>query len=347
MLMRGGSSKGAYFLAEDLPTDVGIRDDLILRIMGSPDIRQIDGIGGGHPLTSKVAIVSESKHDDADVDYQFLQVDPGTRLVTDRQTCGNLLAGVAPFALERQLVPTNVGSTAVRIRSVNPTESFATATVQTPDGNVTYDGDELMAGTLFPAASIPLEFYGSGSSLFPTAHTREHITGLPATCIDAGMPSVLISAADLGLTGYESPAELEDDQALRQRIELLRLQAGSRMGLGDVHNTTVPKVCIISPPRFGGTISTRTFIPHRVHTAIGVHGAVSVAAAVLAEDTIASQYRVPDERIEIEHPSGELKVAIALNGHGRDTALFSSTIVRTARKLMDGTVWPRIERTTK
>jgi 4-oxalomesaconate tautomerase len=344
MLMRGGSSKGAYFLGDDLPVDIAERDDLLLRIMGSPDARQVDGIGGGHPLTSKVALVCASSHPEADVDYLFLQVDPGKATITDRQTCGNLLAGVAPFAIERRLISPEGDTTRVRIRSVNPTEAFATAHVRTPAGRVTYDGDELMAGTPFAAAPIPIEFAARPSPIFPSGQTQEHISGIPATCVNAGMPVVLVAATDLGLTGSESPSQLEANERLCSRVELIRIEAAMRMGLGDVRSATVPKICIISPPVAGGTLNTRTFIPHRVHTAIGVLGAVSVAAAILADGTIAAGFNAQTEIVRIEHPSGVFDLAVTLDGHNADARLRSSTVVRTARKLMDGTVWPRTVR---
>jgi 4-oxalomesaconate tautomerase len=341
MQMRGGTSKGAYFLSEDLPTNPRERDDLLLRIMGSPDARQIDGIGGGHPLTSKVAVVSRSDDEHADVDYLFLQVVPDQAIVTDKQTCGNILAGVGPFAIERGLVPVAGETTEVRIRSVNPSVTFAHARVQTPGGRVRYGGNTVMAGTPFPAAPISIGFPGSGAPLFPTGRTVDRLADTDVTCVDAGMPVVLVRAEDLGLDGDESPDELEANSVLRSRIEAIRLEAGKAMGLGDVSSTTVPKISIISPPRSGGTLTTRTFIPHRVHTAIGVLGAVSVAAGALARDTVASLPTPNNGTVRLEHPTGTFDVDIELDGTGADAVLRSSAVVRTARKLFDGLVWPR------
>lgn len=340
MLMRGGSSKGAYFLSDDLPADPAERDDLLLRVMGSPDERQVDGIGGGHPLTSKVAIVSASPTTVADVDYLFLQVVPDRAIVTDAQTCGNLLAGVGPFAVERGLVTVGGETTDVRIRVMNPTTSFATARVRTPGGRVRYDGDTVMSGTPFPAAPIDLEFPGDGSPVFPTGRLVDRFAGIEVTCVHAGMPVLLIRAADLGLDGNESPEALEADEALRSTVEAVRLEAGPALGLGDVRDTTVPKITIVSAARHGGTVSTRTFIPHRVHTAIGVLGAVSVAAGVLAPGTVASA-SAPDGLVRIEHPTGSFDVHLQLDGAGPLTRVRSSAVVRTARKLSDGLVWPR------
>ncbi|MWB99736.1 PrpF domain-containing protein [Agromyces seonyuensis] len=341
MVLRGGSSKGAYFLAEDLPADPAERDDLILRLMGSPDARQIDGLGGGHPLTSKVAIVSPSSTPDADVDYLFLQVVPDRPVVSDAQTCGNLLAGVGPFAIERGLVAATGEVTPVRIRIVNPVPNLVTAHLETPGGRVRYDGDAEMAGAPFPAAPIRLEFPGDGRSAFPTGRLVDRFDGLDVTCVDAGMPVVLLRAGDLALAGDESPADLEADAALRERLERVRLEAGTAMGLGDVADRTVPKLSICSPARHGGLVTTRTFIPHRVHEAIGVLGAVSVVTGVLTEGTVVFDAAAGGGPYLVEHPTGAFEAELALAGTGAATSLASSTVVRTARKLLDGRTWPR------
>lgn len=341
MQMRGGSSKGAYFCAEDLPADPAERDDLLLRIMGSPDPRQIDGLGGGHPLTSKIAVVARSPDAEADVDYLFLQVVPDRAIVTDAQTCGNLLAGVGPFAIERGLVPVAGDVTTVRIRAVNPTVNLVEAQVQTTGGRVRYEGDTVMAGTPFPAAPIHLAFPGSPRPVFPTGRLIDDLAGVPATCVDAGMPVVIVRAADLNIDGTEEPADLENRGPLRAVIEAVRLEAGRAMGLGDVRDTTIPKVTIVSPPRDGGTVTTRTFIPHRVHAAIGVLGAVSVAAAVRTPDTVATPDVPVDRLVRIEHPTGTFDVAVDLNVDGPAIRLRRSSVVRTARKISDGLVWPR------
>jgi 4-oxalomesaconate tautomerase len=338
--MRGGSSKGAYFLAGDLPADREERDDLLLRIMGSPDDRQVDGIGGGHPLTSKVAVVSSSSDRAADVDYLFLQVVPDRPVVTDAQTCGNLLAGVGPFAIERGLVPVSGDRTTVRIRLMNPTIGYAEEIVHTPGGRVSYDGDTLMAGAPFPAAPVIITFPGTEDPVFPTGRLRETLAGVVVSCVDAGMPVVLVRAADLDLVGTEEPEQLEADRALRDRIEAIRMAAGRAMGLGDVTTTTVPKVSIISSPRHGGTVTTRTFIPHRVHAAIGVLGAVSVAAGVLTAGTVAT-VEGQGPQLAIEHPTGTFEVELELDGTGPEARVRRSSVVRTARQLFDGQVWPR------
>jgi 4-oxalomesaconate tautomerase len=350
MLMRGGTSKGAYFLADDLPADVSERDELLMRIMGTPDPRQIDGIGGAHPLTSKVAVVSASARDDADVDYLFLQVFVDQPIVTDQQNCGNLLAGIGPFAIERGLVSTEPGAdvAAVRIFMVN-TDSLATATFPIEEGLPQYAGDAAIDGVPGTAAAITLDFEGiaggSCGALLPTGHAVDVIDGVEVTLIDNGMPVVVMRAADLGIAGDETPEQLEADDELRARVESMRLQAGPLMNLGDVAAASVPKMTLVSPPGDGGDLRTRTFIPHRVHEAIGVLGAVSVATAAWLPGSPAASVLRPGAdptRIVCEHPTGVFTAAIdaTLNGDGT-LDVTRAGIIRTARKLFDGTVFPR------
>ncbi|MFG1856614.1 4-oxalomesaconate tautomerase [Actinomadura geliboluensis] len=338
MLMRGGTSKGAYFLAGDLPSDPAERDGLLLRIMGTPDPRQIDGIGGAHPLTSKVAIVSRSAGPDADVDYLFLQLGVEEPAVSDRQNCGNLLAGVGPFAVERGLVPAGGDSTSVRIRMVN-SGGVATATFPTPGGAVDYAGGTAISGVPGTAARIDLDFAGTAGSacgaLLPTGRVRDVVGGIEVTCIDNGMPVVVAAAPDLGVTGYET-----DLSHLRDRIQALRLAAGELMGLGAVAASSIPKTTLVAPPRDGGTICTRTFIPLRMHASIGVLGAVTVATALLLDGAVGrdlAELPPPGAPLSIEHPAGRLDAAVELDG----TAVRRAAVVRTARKLFDGTVFPR------
>ena len=342
MWMRGGTSKGGYFLASDLPENPAARDDLLLRIMGSPDPRQIDGMGGASPLTSKVAVVSASSREDADVDYLFLQVFVDRAVVSDAQTCGNILAGVGPFAIERGLVEAGAVETEVRIFMAN-TGQLATATVPTPGGSVAYAGDARIDGVPGTAAAIPIAFAGTAGSscgaLLPTGNPVDEVDGLAVTMIDDGMPTVILAAADLGVQGDERPADLEANAGLRARLEAVRLICGPRMNLGDVAGKSVPKMTLVSAPRNGGTISTRTFIPHRCHEAIGVLGAVSVATACrLPKGPAADVAILPgttDRVLSIEHPSGEFSVVVSGSG---DAAC--SAVLRTARKLMDGMVYP-------
>jgi 4-oxalomesaconate tautomerase len=350
MQMRGGTSKGLYFLAADLPADPAERDDLLLRVMGSPDPRQIDGVGGAHPLTSKVAVVSPSTADGVDVDYLFLQVMVDQPLVTDKQNCGNILAGVGPFAVERGLVAAghrgeDKAETRVRIRMVN-SDGIVTATFPTPGGRPRYDGQTAIDGVPGTAAAIVLDFEdsGAGASVFPTGNLTDTFDGIPVTCVDNGMPVVVAAASSLGKTGRESVADLEADAELNRRVRELRLAAGKAMGLGDVSATTVPKISLVAPPAHGGTIGTRTFIPVRVHQSIGVLGAVSVGTAIMVPGAVGSDLAVlaaGSPRLAIEHPSGALGVEIELDLATTPPTVIRSGVVRTARKLFDGTVFPR------
>ncbi len=347
MLMRGGTSKGAYFLATDLPADREERDDLLLRVMGSPDPRQIDGIGGAHPLTSKVAVVSVSEDPDADIDYLFLQIGVDAPVVSDAQNCGNLLAGVGPFAIERGLVKPGDAETPVRIRMLN-TSQFATATIRTPDGRVTYAGDASLPGVPGTAAPIVLEF-GAPDRLLPTGWVSDVVDGTRVTCIDAGMPVVMLDADDFGVTGRESPQRLEADGELTARIARIRRAALPLMGLNPATATTLPKLALIAPPHSGGTVSTRTFIPVRCHTAIGALAGVSVSAGLLLDGAVGSchaQFPPQGEPIRLEHPTGHLDVAVDLDPGADPPRLRRSGVVRTARKLFDGTVYPGPARAT-
>jgi 4-oxalomesaconate tautomerase len=347
MWMRGGTSKGGYFLASDLPADTAARDRLLLEIMGSPDARQIDGMGGADPLTSKVAVVKRSDRDGVDVDYLFLQVFVDRPVVTDAQNCGNILAGVGPFAIERGLVAAQDGETPVAIWMEN-TGQVAVARVPTPGGRVSYAGEARIDGVLGTAAPIPIEFRDTAGSscgaLLPTGNATDVIDGTEVTLIDNGMPCVILRAADMGIRGDETPDALEADEALRARLEAIRLKAGPMMNLGDVAQSSVPKMTMVSAPRGGGAISTRTFIPHRCHDAIGVLGAVSVATACLVPGSVATGLaEVPDgdaKALSVEHPTGEMTVI----GHvDRDGNVARAEVLRTARKLMDGTVFPKEE----
>ncbi|WUT49270.1 4-oxalomesaconate tautomerase [Streptomyces pseudovenezuelae] len=344
MLMRGGTSRGAYFLAHDLPAEPALRDGLLLRIMGSPDERQIDGLGGAHPLTSKVAVISPSADPEADVDYLFLQVAVDRPEVSDRQNCGNILAGVGPFAVERGLVPAGERETSVRIRMVN-TGDHAIATFPTPGGRVDYTGDAEISGVPGTAAPVVIEFPPGAGELLPTGHAVDVIDGVEVTCVDNGMPTVLVPAASVGVTGYELPRDLEEDVALADRLRTIRLAAGRLMGLGDVSGATVPKLTLLAPPRDGGAVTTRTFIPVRCHTSIGVLGAAGVAAGLRIDGGVGSGLATLDpasERVRIEHPTGFLDIesSVAATPDGPPSAL-RTAVVRTARKISDGTVFPR------
>lgn len=342
MLMRGGTSKGAYFLAADVPADPLEREDLLLRIMGSPDPRQIDGLGGAHPLTSKVAIVSLSEDPDIDVDYLFLQVGVDQPTVSTTQTCGNLLAGVGPFAVERGLVPAGDPSTTVRIRLVN-TGDVATAVFATPGGRPDYDGDGAIDGVPGTACPIDLEMAAGDKPLLPTGNVVDEIAGHRVTLVDNGMPVVLLRADDFGVEGDETLDELESRSDLHRAVEEIRLEAGRMMGLGDVSAQTVPKMFLLSPPRHGGVVGTRGFIPARVHSSIGVLMAASVAAGVSMPGAVGSEFaQVPDDGpLDIEHPTGSFPARVRVERGDDGVWRGTSTSLRTARKIFDGTVFAR------
>ncbi len=344
-VMRGGTSKGAYFLASDMPTDVAQRDALLLRIMGSPDKRQIDGIGGADSLTSKVAIVAKSSTPDADVEFLFAQVGIDKAVVDTKPNCGNILAGVGPFAIERGLIPASAPETRVRIRTLN-TGTLVEAVIPTPNSEVEYEGDEAIDGVPGTAAPIAINFMdASGSvcgSLLPTGNQYDIIAGTRVTCIDNGMPVVVMLASDLGVTGYESCADLENNATLRQQLEAIRLEAGPKMNLGDVTTAVIPKLCLVSPPRNGGLINTRSFLPHKCHDAIGVFGAVSVATACILPGSPAHSIAVipegPRKRLLLEHPTGDFEVVMQIGGTEAEPTVDRVGIFRTARALFDGFV---------
>lgn len=343
-LMRGGSSKGLYFRKEDLPADPELRDRVLVAAMGE-DKRQIDGVGGAHPLTSKVAVVSASEDDAADVDYLFAQVVVGEGRVDTTPNCGNMLAAVGPFAIETGLVDATSGETRVRVRMLN-SNNLCELVVQTPGKAVTYEGDARIDGV--PGTSAPvicnyLDVAGSiCGTLLPTGSVVDEVDGVRVTCIDNGMPVVVLRARDFGRSGYETPAELDADAELKRRLESIRLQLGPRMRLGDVADKVVPKMSLIAPPRAGGHVSTRTFIPHDCHAAIGVLGAVSVATACILPGSVAEGIaKVPGGRtkhMSVEHPSGEFSVTLEVGGTPDRPVVEKAGLLRTARLLFKGEV---------
>ena len=347
-MLRGGTSRGLFFEAADLPADDSERNDLLLRLMGTPDPRQIDGLGGSTSLTSKVAVVSPSEHPDADVDYLFLQLGVDAPTVSDQQNCGNILAGVGPFAVERGLVPAVDGETSVRIRMVN-SDSIAIASFRTPGGTVEYRGDVAIAGVPGTAAPVVLAFTdteGSATgSLLPTGSVRDTIEGVEATCVDNGMPVVVALASSFGLTGYESHEELAADSALLERIDAFRTKAGQLMGLGDVSASSVPKTALLAPARDGGQVCTRSFIPVQPHTSIGVLAAVSVATGMLLPGAVGHEltadWAAAGSQVDVEHPTGHLLVDVVVDDTVTPPRVVRSGVVRTARKLFDGTAFPR------
>ena len=356
-MMRGGTSRGLYFDASDLPADTTVRDRVLLSVMGSPDMRQINGVGGAHPLTSKVAVLSKSNHPDADIDYLFLQVAVDKAEVSDVQNCGNILAGVGPWAIEQGIVSAADGTTDVRIHMVN-SGALAVATVNTPGKVVAYHGDARIDGVPGTGAPVPLNFLDVAGSncgaLLATGNVVDTVNDIEMTCIDNGMPVVVMRASDFGKTGYETPEQLESDDKLKARIEEIRLVIASRMNLGDVSNKTVPKMCLISAPAKGGAVCTRNFIPHRVHEAIGVLGAVSVATACLLPGSVADGIAITEntaldsnaeqagsgtKNIEVEHPTGSFTIAMVVDNSGGTPEVKQAALLRTCRKLFAGEVY--------
>jgi 4-oxalomesaconate tautomerase len=346
LFMRGGTSRGPYFLKEDLPSDETVRNKILLAVMGSPDERQIDGIGGATTLTSKVAILSPSEHPWADVDFLFAQVNVLSPKIDFAPSCGNILAGVGPAAIERNLVASVDGKTTIRIHAVN-TGSLIEAVVCTPGGQVTYEGDTVIDGVPGSAAPILLNFMkivGSKTGkLLPTGSKSEEIEGVQVTCIDVAVPMAIAQAEALGKTGYETKAELDADTAFLERIEAIRRIAGARMGLGNVANSVIPKFAIIAPPRQGGSITSRYFVPDTCHAAHAVTGAICVASCTLLQgsvaDGMAKVTNSEQQNIIIEHPSGKIEISLVIRQQDSEIVIERAGLLRTARLLFSGNVY--------
>lgn len=342
-LMRGGTSKGPFFLASDLPGDVARRDRILLAALGSPDKRQIDGVGGADPLTSKVGLVSLSRRAGIDLEFLFAQVSVEKALVDTTPNCGNMLAAVVPFALERGLVQASSDTTTVRVLTVN-TGTVADITVETPGGSLTYEGTARIDGVPGTHAPISIAFRDTAGSvcgaLLPSGRSSDMIDGVPCTLIDNGMPVVILAAQSVAVTGYETPAALNADGELAVRLESIRLQAGRLMGLGDVASKPIPKITLVAPARHGGVVATRTFIPHVCHSSIGVLGAVTVATACAIDGTVANGIAAPVQggRMSIEHPSGEFTVELDVAAGPDGPQVVRAALLRTARRLFAGTI---------
>jgi 4-oxalomesaconate tautomerase len=346
MLMRGGTSKGAYFLADDLPRDKDTRDRILLAAMGSPDPRQVDGVGGAHPLTSKVAIVSRASEPGIDIDFLFCQVSVDKPMVDTTPNCGNILAGIGPFAIERGLIKAGDPHTRVRVRTVN-TGTVAELLIETPGGMVEYDGAARIDGVPGTAAPIAIDFLDAAGSvcgaLLPTGHAIDQVAGVDVTLIDNGMPCVVLDAGSVGRTGHEPRDVLDKDKELKARLEEIRLAAGPLMNLGDVGPKVVPKMILVSAPASGGHVATRSFIPHECHAAIGVFAAVTVATACVLPGSPASRVaRLPEGRVKtlsVEHPTGEFSVRLEVGGTPDKPVVERAGLLRTARRLFDGTLY--------
>ncbi|MFL9500086.1 4-oxalomesaconate tautomerase [Rhodopseudomonas palustris] len=342
LFMRGGTSRGPFFNAADLPSDIATRDKVLLAVMGSPDRRQIDGLGGAHPLTSKVGIVSKGTKPGVDLDFLFAQLQPDKDTVDTTPNCGNMLAAVVPFALETGLVKPQGPTTTLRVLTLN-TDMQCDITVQTPNGHVDYEGDARIDGAPGTSAPIKINFLDTAGSvapgLLPTGNVRDIIDGVEVTCIDNGMPLVMFRAEAVGRTGYEGVAQLNADTELKARLEKLRIACGHAMQLGDVTSKNYPKMTLISAPRAGGSISTRSFIPHVCHDAIGVLAAVTVATACVLKGSVTEDIaQVPDgtvKQISVEHPTGEFSVEIEVDPANPQNVT-RAALLRTARLIMRG-----------
>ena len=345
VLMRGGTSKGPFFLASDLPSDPKLRDEVLIAALGSPHEYQVDGVGGGNPLSSKVAIISKSQHPGADVDYLFAQVIVNERRVDTKPNCGNMLVAVGPFAIESGLVRAADGETVVRIHNVN-TKSLVESIVQTPAGEVDYAGSAAIDGVPGTAAPVKLNFKSAVGAvtgkLLPTGRPLDVIDGVEVSCVDMAMPIVLMRAEQFGKTGYETPAELDADKAMLARMEAIRIKAGALMGMGDVSKFVVPKTALLAPPRRGGTIASRYFMPHACHKAHAVTGTICVAAACAIEGTVASRIapvgKAPQGVVRIEHPSGMIEVDLDAELSAAEPVIRRAALIRTARRLFQGEV---------
>jgi 2-methylaconitate cis-trans-isomerase PrpF/tripartite-type tricarboxylate transporter receptor subunit TctC len=341
VLMRAGTSRGPFFLREWLPEGDTARDEALIGAIGASDLLQVDGVGGGSTLTSKVAIVSRSAQPDCDVDYLFAQVGVGQQSVDTRPNCGNMLSGVGPFAIEQGLVRATPGQTRVRVFNVN-TRSRIDVTVQTPGGQVCYEGDTGIDGVAGTAAPIQLDFLDAWGavtgSVFPTGRRIDTLLGVPVTCIDAAMPLMIVRAMDLGVSGREAPAELDARRDLLARIETLRLQAGRLMGLGDVSDSVIPKPVLVSAGHDAHSITSRYFTPRRCHASHAVTGAIGVSAAFALPGTVASSVlQQPGARsVSVLHPQGRIDVAVEIVGLGEQAAIRRAALVRTARKILQG-----------
>jgi len=357
VIMRGGTSRGPFFLASDLPADAASRADVLLAVMGSPHEYQVDGIGGANPLTSKVAIISRSKHPDADVDYLFAQVLINERLVDTKPNCGNMLVAVGPYAIESGLVPAHDPETIVRIFNVN-TQALVDAIVQTPNGRVTYTGDTAIDGVPGTAAPVKLNFRSAigavTGKMLPTGKPLDVIDGIEASCVDVAMPIVLMQAEQFGKTGHETANELDADKDLLVRMETIRRKAGILMGMGEVSQLVVPKIALLSRPRKGGTIASRYFVPYACHKAHAVTGTVCVASACAIPGTVASNVvklpAAPQGVVKIEHPSGMIGIDLDFDLSGAEPVMRRAALIRTARRVFEGhalipaSIWPGSQR---
>ena len=346
LFMRGGTSRGPYLNRADLPEDLDMLAQVLIAMVGSGHPLNIDGIGGGVAVTTKVAILSRSDDDWADVDYFFAQVSVEDRLVDFKPTCGNILSGVGPAAIEMGLIEAQAGETPVNIRAVN-TDAKVAAVVQTPGGVVSYEGDAQIDGVPGTSAPVALQFMetvgGVTGAFLPTGNLIDRIDDIDVTCMDVAMPMVIARADAFGLTGYETAAELDENRDFYARMEPIRQEAGKRMGLGDVSKSVAPKFGLLAPARDGGTIATRYFMPWSCHPTMAVTGSQCLASCVLTPGTVAEGLAArPNEtpaKITLEHAAGKIEVMVDFTNTSKGFTVNSAGLVRTARKLAAGKVF--------
>ena len=345
IFMRGGTSRGPFFQRKDLPKNPDELAEVLIAVLGSGHALNIDGIGGGAAVTTKVAMLSPSSDDWADIDYFFAQVSVEDKLVDFKPSCGNMLSGVAPAAIEMGLIKPQPGSTQVRIKAVN-TEANIIATVQTPDG-ITYEGDTVIDGVPGTGSRIDLQFMdtvgGATGACLPSRELQNSFDGIDVTLMDVAMPMMIACAEDFGITGYETPEELDGNTDFMRRLEQVRLKAGAAMGLGDVTESVVPKVGLVAPARHGGSVSARYFMPWNCHPTMAVTGAQCIASCLITPGSVAHRFidEIPQSpaNVIIEHPIGAIDVVVEFSMIGSEFVPESAGLVRTARKLADGTVY--------
>jgi len=344
MLLRGGTSKGAFFLTNDLPSDLKLRDELLLKIMGSPDPKQIDGIGGATFVTSKVAIVSRSKKEGIDIDYKFIQVMVNEPIVDDKPTCGNILSGVGVFAIERGLVNIQDGQTPVEIYDIN-TGATISQVIQTPNRSIQYKGNTNITGV--PGTAAPIEMYfknitGSKTGCYlPTKNPIDIIDGIEVTCLDISMPIVFVKAEDVGISGYEMPDKLDNNEVLFKKLIRIREQASLVMGLGSAIGNVIPKIVVISPPKNDGDINIRYFTPLSCHPSVAVSGGFCISVGCFIKGTLLNQinpkkFSVGNYTIKIENPAGTTPISV--NFPSLDINKVCGKTIRTAALLFEGIV---------
>ena len=343
LFMRGGTSRGPYFLKSDLPDDIKKRDKILLAAMGSPDVRQIDGLGGADPVKSKVAIVSKSDEPGVDVNYYFAQVKIDEPIVDTKPSCGNMLIGVGPFAIERNLVQAQDKETKVVIRDMN-TGMKIEEVVQTPNKQVSYDGNFKIDGVPNTGTPVEIRFIDSIGSktkkLFPTGNKIDVVNGIECTFVDAAMPVVFFRAKDFGVSGNESHLELNQNQKLIDDMGKIRIELGKRIGFGDVSKSVIPKVALVSKAD-QGSIKSRYFMPWSCHNGYAITGSIALSAASKSKGTICSEFYsdYSDQgNFVIEHPTGVSKVKLEIKYQGDDIVDLVASTTRHARLIMSGEV---------